>query len=259
MNLTKKEMSMNPTIEKQLDHRSIREFKAEPFPQEDFALLMQVAQRTATSSGLQASSILRISDPELKVKIAEICHQEYIGRIPLLLIFLVDQFRNNEIAKEQGIISDGAAGMDSFFQSFTDASLMAQNVVNAAEALNYGTFYIGSIHNDPTAMCALLKLPKLVFPVVGLGIGVPNQSPALKPRMNMDLRVFDNTYTIFDNYVNQMKEYDAQMQTYYDLRDTNRRLDSFTLQVAKRINAHNPTRQELLNIVRDQGFIFRLK
>jgi len=49
------------------------------------------------------------------------------------------------------------------------------------------------------------------------------------------------------------------MQTYYDLRDTNRRLDSFTTQVAKRIVAHNPKRQELLNVIGDQGFNFRLK
>lgn len=250
---------MNPMIQKQLNHRSIRVFKDEPFPQEDFETLMEVAKRTATSSGLQAASIIRITDPELKKQIADLCHQDYIGRIPLLLIFLVDQHRNNEIALEQGIISDGAAGMDSFFQSFTDASIMAQNVVNAAEALDYGTFYIGSIHNDPSAMCRLLNLPKLVFPVVGVGIGLADQAPALKPRMDNAMRVFDNHYVCFDDTIERLKDYDAQMQTYYDLRDTNRRLDSFTLQVAKRINAHNPTRQELLNVVGDQGFNFRLK
>lgn len=250
---------MNPMIEKQLEHRSFREFKDEPFSTKDYETLIEVARRTATSSGLQASSIIRITDPELKKRIAELCHQEYIGRIPLLLIFLVDQYRNNEIANEQDIFSDGASGMDSFFQSFTDASIMAQNVVNAAEAMDYGTFYIGSIHNDPTEMCRLLNLPKLVFPVVGLGIGVPNQQPALKPRMPMSMRVFDNQYVCYDDTVELLNTYDQEMQTYYDLRNTNRRLDSFTLQVAKKINSHNPTRQELLNIVRDQGFIFRLK
>ena len=250
---------MNPMIEKQLQHRSYREFKDEPFPKQDYDTLIEVAKRTATSSGLQAASIIRITDPKLKQQIAEICHQEYIGRIPLLLIFLVDQYRNNEIAVEQGIVSDGAAGMDSFFQSFTDACIMAQNVVNAAEAMNFGTFYIGSIHNDPSAMCALLNLPKLVFPVVGLGIGVPNQDPQMKPRMPMSMRVFDDQYVCFDDTVERLKDYDQEMQTYYDLRNTNRRLDSFTLQVAKKINSHNPTRQELLNIVKDQGFIFRLK
>jgi len=250
---------MNETIKHQLNHRSIREFIEEPFNETTYLELMEVARQTATSSGLQASSIIRISDPELKKKIATICHQEYIGRIPLLLIFIVDQHRNNAIAKAQGIISDGAAGMDSFFQSFTDACLMAQNVVNAAESMDLGTLYIGSIHNEPTELCALLNLPPLTFPVVGVGIGKPNQNPALKPRMPMKLRTFENTYQAPDNVLDSLRDYDELMQSYYDLRDTNRRLDSFTHQVAKRINAHNPTRQELLNVVRDQGFIFRLK
>lgn len=250
---------MNETIKHQLNHRSIREFIEEPFSETTYLELMEVARQTATSSGLQASSIIRISDPELKKKIATICHQEYIGRIPLLLIFIVDQHRNNSIALAQGIISDGAAGMDSFFQSFTDACLMAQNVVNAAESMELGTLYIGSIHNEPTELCALLNLPPLTFPVVGVGIGKPNQNPALKPRMPMKLRTFENTYKAPDNILESLSDYDELMQSYYDLRDTNRRLDSFTHQVAKRINANNPTRQELLNVVRDQGFIFRLK
>jgi hypothetical protein len=250
---------MNETIKHQLNHRSIREFIEESFNETTYLELMEVARQTATSSGLQASSIIRISDPELQKKIATICHQEYIGRIPLLLIFIVDQHRNNSIALAQGIISDGAAGMDSFFQSFTDACLMAQNVVNAAESLDLGTLYIGSIHNEPTELCALLNLPPLTFPVVGVGIGKPNQNPALKPRMPMKLRTFENTYKAPDNILESLSDYDELMQSYYDLRDTNRRLDSFTHQVAKRINANNPTRQELLNVVRDQGFIFRLK
>jgi hypothetical protein len=77
--------------------------------------------------------------------------------------------------------------------------------------------------------------------------------------MPMKLRTFENTYKAPDNILESLSDYDELMQSYYDLRDTNRRLDSFTHQVAKRINAHNPTRQELLNVVSDQGFIFRLK
>lgn len=250
---------MNDFINTQLEHRTIREFKDEPFPQETYLTLLEVARRTATSSGLQASSIIRITDVQLKQKIAEICHQEYIARLPLLMIFIVDQYRNNQIAVEQGIISDGAAGMDGFFQSFTDACLMAQNIVNAAESLQLGTLYIGSIHNDPTALCRLLDLPPLTFPVVALGLGIANQEPVLKPRMSMSLRSFDNTYVRVENYLSQLKEYDQIMQTYYDLRDTNRRLDSFSQQVAKRIVSHNPVRQALMNVVVDQGFDLRLK
>ena len=250
---------MNDTIHTQLQHRSIREFKQEPFNQDQLQLLMEVARHTATSSGLQAASIINITDPNLKKQIALLCNQEYIGRIPLLLIFIVDQARNQQIALAQGVQSEGAAGMDSFFQSFTDACIMAQNVVIAAESMGLGTLYIGSIHNDPAELCALLKLLPLTFPVVGLGIGIPNQDPSLKPRMSMSLRSFENTYQAPKDILAALSEYDELMQTYYDLRDTNRRLDSFTIQVAKRITAHNLKRQELLNVVADQGFLLRLK
>ena len=111
--------------------------------------------------------------------------------------------------------------MDHFFASFTDACLMAQNVVNAAESLDLGTVYLGSILNDPVIMCGLLKLPKLTFPVLGLAIGYPNQEPQIKPKMEMKYRVFENSYEIFDNYLEELKDYDEEMRTYYDLRDTN--------------------------------------
>jgi len=82
---------------------------------------MEVARRTATSTGMQASSIIRVTDPEIKNKIAEICNQEYVARVPELLIFIVDQYRNNQIAKEQNYFTETAKDMDRFFAAFTDA------------------------------------------------------------------------------------------------------------------------------------------
>ena len=58
---------------------------------------------------------------------------------------------------------------------------MAQNLVTAAESVVLGTVYLGSILNDSEKICELLKLPELTFPVIGLGIGYPNQNPQLKP------------------------------------------------------------------------------
>lgn len=213
---------MNETIKKQLAHRTIREFKDQKIPPEIFDQLMEVARRTATSVGMQASSIIRVTDIELKKKIAEVCNQDYVARAPELLIFIVDQYRNNQIAKERNYRAENAKDMDRFFQSFTDACLMAQNVVNAAESLGLGTVFLGSILNDSEKICELLKLPQLTFPVLGLGIGYPNQNPQLKPRMDMKLRVFENAYTTFDNYLDMIKEYDEEMRTYYDLRDPGR-------------------------------------
>lgn len=248
----------NEIIKKQLEHRTIREFMDQSIPSDIFDQLMEVGRRTATSNGMQGCSIIRVTDATLRKEISEVCKQEYVARAPELLIFLVDQNRNWHIAKEKNCFEDSAKDMDRFFQGFTDACITAQNIVNAAEAMDLGTVYLGSILNDSEKICELLKLPELTFPVVGLGIGYPNQSPSLKPRMDMKIRVFENSYKNFNNYLEEIKDYDEEMHTYYDLRNANRRVDCFSDQVVTRLENAVPKRQEMIQIIRKQGFDLKL-
>lgn len=250
---------MNNTIKKQLNHRTIREFKEERIPEDVFNTLMEVARQTASSVGLQSYSIIRVTDPKIKMEIANICNQEYVARAPELLIFVADQFRNRTIANEKENTEVESVSMDFFFQAITDTCLGAQNVVNAAESMDLGTVYLGSVLNDIEKLVEVLNLPKFTFPVLGLGIGYPNQDPQLKPRMSMDLRVFENQYKVFDNYLQEIKDYDEEMQTYYDLRDANNRVDSFSNQVVARLKSSNPKREAMLNIAKKQGFDLGLK
>jgi nitroreductase len=245
---------MNKTIKAQENHKTIREFKNEPIAKETMDKLFEVARRTATSNGMQTYSIIRITDKVLKEKISKLCNQEYIARATELLIFIVDQFRNSKIAIEKGLGLEYTNDMDKFFQGFTDAALSAQNMVVAAESLGLGANYLGSILNDSKGICNLLELPELTFPVVGLGIGYPNQEPKLKPRMEMNLRVFENKYEKFSNYLEKLEDYDTVMQTYYDLRDLNKRVDSFTDQVVAKTKMTLKKRKEILNVIKDQGF-----
>jgi hypothetical protein len=249
----------NEMIEKQLRHRTIREFKPEAVNEETVSKLMEVARRTATSNGMQSTTIIRITDPNVKRQIADICKQEYVFRAPVLFIFVADCYRNMRIARDKGCFEDSAGDMDRFFQSVTDTCLAAQNVVNAAESLGYGALYLGSTLNDAQKLIEVLHLPELTFPVVGLGIGIPNQEPALKPRMSNEFKVFENNYKIFDNYLESIAEYDEEMQTYYDLRNMNQRVDSFSNQIIAKLTTASAKRQEILNVVRNQGFILKLK
>lgn len=149
--------------------------------------------------------------------------------------------------------------MDRFFQGWTDASLAAQNVVLAAESLGLGANYLGCILNDTAKIIELLRLPELTFPVVGVGLGYPNQTPQLKPRMDMSLRVFENSYSIIDDYLTAISEYDQEMQTYYDLRNANKRVDSFSDQVVSKLVNVIPGRQDILNVIKSQGFDLKTK
>lgn len=148
--------------------------------------------------------------------------------------------------------------MDRFFSAYTDACITAQNMVNAAESIELGTVFLGSILNDSEKICELLNLPRLTYPVVGLGFGYPNENPQLKPRMDMKLRLFENSYNKYNNYLEEIKEYDEEMQTYYDLRDVNKRIDSFSEQVVSRLSHETPKRQEMLHVIKKQGFDLKI-
>lgn len=245
---------MNEMIKKQLNHRTIRFFKNRPLPRDQVELLMQVMNRTASSQGLQTASVIRVTDPDLKKEIAKICSQDYVARAPELWIFLVDVYRNAQIAREKGYMGDNVISMNLFVQGFTDACLMAQNVVNAAEAMDLGTVYLGSILNDVEKLIGLLDLPELTMPVVGLGFGEVDDDPELKPRMPLAMRIYDNQYEKKENYLAKLEAYDEEMTHYYDTRKKNQRSDTFTDQVHRHYSARNESRRRYFQIAKKQGF-----
>lgn len=248
---------MNETIKTQLGHRTIREFKDQNIPKEDLDQLFNVINMTASSNGMQNSSVIRITDQKIKDELAEIGLQEYMRRAPELIIFIVDLYRNYNIVKEMGEENDIIIGFDKFLQGFTDACLAAQNYVTAAESMGYGANYFGNIHNNTKKVIEILDLPKYTFPVVGVGIGIPNQDPQLKPRMPLDLKVFENGYKKFDSYLDAVKDYDKEMQTYYDLRDANRRVDAFSTQILKKQGSIIAHREDVYQTLLDQGFVVK--
>ncbi|MDO5047311.1 MAG: nitroreductase family protein [Anaerococcus sp.] len=246
---------MEKIINHALNHRTIREFTDQKIDEDLVIKLLEVANHSASSNGLQLSSIIRIKDQAIKDKLASIGGQEYVKRAPEIWIFIVDLYRNYSIAKENSCENNTMINFDKFIQGFTDAIIQSQNVVSAAESLGLGTNYYGNIHNDTEKIINLLKLPKLTYPAVGLGFGYPNQKPQLKPRIPINLRVFDDSYHIFDDYSKEFEDYDREMTTYYDLRDANKRSDTFSLQIPKKQGTNISNRDKMFETLKNQGFI----
>lgn len=245
---------MNP-IEILLNHTTIREYKTQSIDRAQLNVLVDVAKHTATSTGMQTFSIIHLTDAGIKKVLAEeICRQPYIARVPEVFIFAVDAYRNSRIAREQGVALPAEADSDRFFQGWTDACLAAQNMVAAAELAGFGTMYMGSVLNDAPRVIEMLHMPKLTFPVVGVGLGISNQKPQIKPRMPRELNVFENSYHVSENYMDAMADYDEEMSQYYDMRDLNNRVDCFTKQVADKLKGAMPMRGQLFDQIRKQGF-----
>lgn len=237
-----------------LNHRTIREFKNQKVDDETLNKIIDGTLRTATSTGMQQASIINVTDIEKKKAISEVCNQEYVARAPHLFIFIADSYRNRMIYEEKEGKLSPESDVDNFFQGFTDAAFMAQNMNNLVESFGLGAVFLGSILNDIDKMIEILNLPKLTLPVVGIAFGYPNEEPQLKPRIPREYRLFENSYKRENNYLEALKNYDQEMTTYYDLRDKNSRVDSFSNQVVTKNKMLSTRRQTLLEKARKNGY-----
>ena len=248
---------MNQTIKNQLNHRTIREFTKEKISDETIKTLLEVCNMSATSNGMQGFSIIRVSDQNIKDKLAEIGNQEYMARASELWIFVADLFRNYSIARENKVENYYMISFDKFIQAFTDAIIAAQNLTLAVESMNMGANYFGNIHNDTKEVINLLKLPKYTYPAVGVGFGFINQNPQLKPRLDINLKTFENSYKIYDSYSEIIKDYDKEMTTYYDLRENGKKSESFSSQIPKKSGSLIKNRNKMFETLKEQGFIIK--
>lgn len=246
---------MNETINLLMKHRTIRKFTKDKIRDEDLKMMLEASNRAPSANGLQKYSIIHVTDKNIKDKLSQIGKQSYMKDATELFIFIADLFRNAQIAKEKGENGSLFTSFEMLFQSIGDCYIACQNLVVAAESLGYGTNYFGNIFNDIDKVIEILKLPKLTFPVIALGIGIIDQNPQVKPRMNLENKVFDNSYKIYDDYLETFKEYDNIMQTYYDLRNANRRVDSYTNQVITQAKKSFIERKDILKSIEKQGFI----
>ena len=246
---------MNETIKTQLNHRSIRAFQEQELTKEEVELLVDVARHTATSKFMQAYSIISITDPTLKAAFSAISKQPYVENNGHLFLFVVDYHRNVQLTKAQDRPAKLQETADYFIAGLTDATIAAQNMVVAAESLGMGTVFLGSLHNDAQQIIDLLGLPEYTFPAVGLAVGWPNQEPQLKPRLPKEVIHMENGYRELENPLEELKEYDATVTEYYDLRDANRRVDAFTKQVSTKYHTLGAKRAEMLDVLKAQGFL----
>ena len=247
----------NETIQHQLNHRSIRAFKAQSLSPEDRHTLLEVARQTSTSNFFQQFSILHITDETKQQAIREITNQPYVGSNGDLFIFVADLYRNQQIRQQKGEDDGRLHTTEVFFQAMQDATLAIQNMLVAAESMGLGAVLLGSINNQPKRLVQILELPKMTFPVLGIQIGVPDQAPQLKPRLPLDQIVFENGYP-HEFSIDQLADYDEVVQTYYDLRNANQRIDSFTNQIAgDKLADKYLQRDEILEVLHAQGLCWR--
>ncbi|QIZ06923.1 oxygen-insensitive NADPH nitroreductase [Priestia megaterium] len=226
---------MNEVIKTILNHRSLRHFEDKPLTDEQIKTIVTSAQAAATSSFIQAYSIIGVKDKEKKKKLAEIAgNQEYVEKNGHFFVFCADLYRHTIIGeKEQKDVTPSIESTEKFMVALIDASLAAQNAAIAAESLGLGICYIGGIRNNLEEVKKLLKTPERVIPLFGLAVGVPTKLTDKKPRLPYEHVYHEDEYQqSTEVYLSQLQKYDELISCYYEDRTNGKRKDRWTDQIA---------------------------
>ena len=235
-------------------HRSIRSFENIPLDDDTVTEIVRSAQCAATSSNIQALTVIQVTDPDVRAKISEVTGgQRYVTTAGAFLVWCADLNRTRRACEMGG--GSMASGMtEQFIIATVDVALAAQNATVAAEGMGLGVCYIGAVRNDPQTVADLLELPDDVYPVFGMCIGHPKNTPDVKPRLPVEVILKKDTYDC-SGEAEHIEAYDETMRQYYRTRGGGTKESSWTDEMAGLVGGER--RPHMRAFLANRGFELR--
>ena len=189
-------MISNPIVEAMMNRKSIRKFTPEMPTEEVIQTVVRAGQQAPFAAQLCSLLLTRTKGVPFGA--------------PLLFTICVDLHRMELIMAKrnwQKVTND----LSLLFFGIQDASLMAENMVIAAESLGMASCFLGNAPYIADKIARKYKLPPRVFPLVQLVMGYPAENPPTRPRYPISFSFFEDKYPEFteaeiDQAMQQMDE-----------------------------------------------------
>ena len=250
----------NPILDQIGKHASVRAYRPDPVPAEDIDTIVAAGQRTSSSSNLQTYAVIAVTEAATRNTLSHLCgDQDQIRQAPLFLAWCADLSRLDRATVLRGH-PHAHNTVESFLIAAVDTAITGQTAALAAESLGYGICYIGSLRNNPAEVITLLGLPRLMFPLFGMTVGVPAHPHRLRPRLPLRAVLHHERYSRAAEDA-ALAEYDRAMIAtgIYEGRQVAvpgkpgvMEDYGWTEHSARRVS--RPTRLGLRAVLRDQGF-----
>jgi FMN reductase (NADPH) len=238
-------------IELLTSHASVRKYKDVELSKEEVHELVQAGQHAASSNFVQAYSVIHVTDPAKREKLAVLSkNPQQILSAGAVLVFCMD-FRRVAVGASLLGKEIDFSSTESLLVGVTDVALFAQNVAVASESKGYGICYIGGVRNAPEEISELLNLPHGVAPMFGMTIGVPDEANEVKPRLPVEAIIHENSYDE-QKYEELLPVYDKLMNDYYMSRGSNRKDAAWSDSMAAFLGS--PRRTHMKEFLNKRGF-----
>ena len=204
------------TIEETLLNRtSVRRYEYDKIPSETLDFIYRAIANTPTSYNGQQFSVIAIDDQSIKEELYAITNQKQIKTCATLLVFCADYHKIDILAQKKGIDNPHFENtLDGVMVGIIDAALAMQNAVVAAQAAGLGSCCVGYARTaNPEKIAEILKLPEGTFVVCALTLGIPRESPDVKPKQPLSLVIHHNHYRT-DDMAPELEQYDRTISEY---------------------------------------------
>jgi nitroreductase len=172
-------MIQNEIINTMMKRRSVRKYTNEQ-PSDDVIETIVRAGQQAPFAGQLCSVLLTRK-------------QKLPWGAPLMFTICVDMHRMELIMAKRNWKTT-TSDISILLFGLQDATLMAENMVIAAESLGLGSCFIGAAAYTADRIQKKYKLPKRVYPFVYLVVGYPAEEFPPRPRYPLDFTLFEDWY-----------------------------------------------------------------
>ena len=174
-------------------HWTVRQYQNFQMPAGHLETLLFAAHRAPTDATAQMYSLIRLENPELRARVAELSGNPHIASSSEAFIVCADLYRLKSLLEHRGYTYGNWPAASIHF-AIGDAVMAGQNLLLAAEMLGYRGCWIGGILNALVPISELLELPQGVFPFAGLTVGLSAEEPQSRPRVQPELLFHTDKY-----------------------------------------------------------------
>ncbi|MFX1517051.1 MAG: nitroreductase family protein [Promethearchaeota archaeon] len=171
------------------NRRSIRKFTEKPISEDVLNEILTAGIKAPFAAQLYSIVYTRDREKMKKLRIG------VYSTTQLLMIFFVDFRKIEKIITQRNYQYDYDDGM-LLWLGIQDATLVAENVILAADAMGLGSVFLGGAPLASDTIKELFNIPSRVFPVVGLCLGYPDYiaETDVRPRYPLKYTAFEDTY-----------------------------------------------------------------
>lgn len=206
------------------NRKSCRAYLDQPIEDEILDQILDAAVCAPTSGGFQNYSIIKVTNKETKVKLAELCGgQNFIGRAPVDLVFCMDFRREERIAESYKAVPNLEYTYEELMMRGMDVAIAAQTACIAAESMGIGSVFIGNVLNRQDEVSELLHLPEKVAPVVLIPMGYPKYEGKLSGKYPKEIMVHSEAYE--EKPIEELQEAFAQKYTRWKMKPNPEMMD----------------------------------